>query len=233
LCQGGRAGGGGGYGGPRTNAKGFHGDERPDRRTEELLFRKPNTQTTGINFDKYDEIPVETSGEGCPECVETFSEEMVGPQLMTNLSLCNYLKPTPVQKWSVPIGLSGRDLMACAQTGSGKTAGFLFPTIVSMLRAGAPQLPPGVNTRRKQYPVALVLAPTRELASQIFEEAQKFCYCTGVREGQGAVCSQHDGHSMSHACLLIWSSYARGVGGRAGHPLTSSRSISLLRSGRW
>jgi superfamily II DNA/RNA helicase len=51
-------------------------------------------------------------------------------------------------------------------------AGFLFPTIVSMLRKGAPEPPHGAS-RRKQYPVALVLAPTRELASQIFEEAQK------------------------------------------------------------
>ena len=124
---------------------------------------------------------METSGEGCPDPVTVFSEELVGAQLMANLALCGYTKPTPVQKYSVPIGLADRDLMACAQTGSGKTAGFLFPTIVSMLRAGAPEQAPGPNTRRKQYPVALVLAPTRELASQIFDEAQKFCYCTGIR----------------------------------------------------
>ena len=183
----GYGGGGGGYGGgggggsrARTNAQGFHGEERPDKRLEDQLFRKPHAQTTGINFDKYDDIPVETSGEGCPEPITTFTEDMVGAQLMTNLQLCNYTKPTPVQKYSVPIGLADRDLMACAQTGSGKTAGFLFPTIVSMLRQGAPELPPG-HTPRKVYPMALVLAPTRELASQIFDEAQKFCYCTGVR----------------------------------------------------
>ena len=70
--------------------------------------------------------------------------------------------------------------MACAQTGSGKTAGFLFPVIAIMLRKGA--LPePDSSRRRCSYVTALVIAPTRELASQIYDEAQKFCYCTGIR----------------------------------------------------
>ncbi|CAM9248904.1 unnamed protein product, partial [Choristocarpus tenellus] len=102
---------------------------------------------------------------------------MLGSELMRTTTLCNYLKPTPVQKYSIPIGISNRDLMACAQTGSGKTAGFLFPTLISLLRRGGPQFPDG---RRKSFPVALVLAPTRELASQIYDEARRFCYRTGI-----------------------------------------------------
>lgn len=71
-------------------------------------------------------------------------------------------------------------MMACAQTGSGKTAGFLFPVIAIMLRSGP--LPEPDNRRGKgAYITALVLAPTRELAIQIYEEANKFCYCTGIR----------------------------------------------------
>lgn len=106
--------------------------------------------------------------------------DTIGPQLLKNLVLTKFTKPTPVQKYSIPIGLGGGDMMACAQTGSGKTAGFLFPLIAVMTKTGA--LPEPDNRRGKgSYIAALVLAPTRELAVQIFEEAQKFCYCTGIR----------------------------------------------------
>jgi ATP-dependent RNA helicase DDX3X len=117
-------------------------------------------------------------------------QKVLGPALVRNLELCNYTKPTPVQKYSLPIGMAKRDMMACAQTGSGKTAGFLFPVLVSMLRDGAPPAqdehrhPSGNGYNRggrKQNPMALILSPTRELTSQIFDEAQKFTYCTGIR----------------------------------------------------
>jgi ATP-dependent RNA helicase DDX3X len=107
---------------------------------------------------------------------------VLGEALVRNLALCNYTKPTPVQKYSLPIGMAKRDMMACAQTGSGKTAGFLFPVLVSMLRDGAPaQSDHGGSRNRRQFPMALILSPTRELTSQIFDEAQKFTYCTGIR----------------------------------------------------
>jgi ATP-dependent RNA helicase DDX3X len=68
--------------------------------------------------------------------------------------------------------------MACAQTGSGKTAGFLFPIIMSMLKHGGRD--PPENARRHVYPEALIMAPTRELAQQIHEEARRFTYCAGI-----------------------------------------------------
>ena len=96
---------------------------------------------------------------------------------MANVARCKYTKPTPVQRYSIPIGLAGRDLMACAQTGSGKTAAFCFPIIHNILRSGVQ--PTGRS--RKAFPLALILSPTRELSSQIYEEARKFCYQTGIR----------------------------------------------------
>ena len=182
----GSGGGGGGGGGrrdyrrdsTRRNERGFHGDMTPDKRLEKQLFGREDHQTTGINFDNYDKIPVEVSGEGAPEPIELYTEETIGPDLFRNTQLCGYSKPTPVQKYSVPIGTEGRDLMACAQTGSGKTAGFLFPIIMAMLKQGG--IDPPDNARRRVYPQALVLAPTRELAQQIHEEGRRFTYCTGI-----------------------------------------------------
>lgn len=178
--------GGGGYGGggygrgpPRRNERGFHGDMRPDKRLERQLFEKEIQQTAGINFDAYDNIPVETSGTDVPDPIDVFEADVIGEDLFRNVQLCGYTRPTPVQKWSIPIAYGNRDLMACAQTGSGKTAGFLFPIIMTMLRTGGSEPEGGVRGKRT-YPECLVLAPTRELASQIQDEAQKFLYCTGI-----------------------------------------------------
>ncbi|KAJ8611866.1 hypothetical protein CTAYLR_005779 [Chrysophaeum taylorii] len=176
---------GGGGGPPRQNELGFHGDMRSSERAERELFPpKSETQGTGINFANYDKIPVEMSGDDCPEPFDDFPREILGATLCRNLEMCHYERPTPVQKYSMPIGLGGRDMMACAQTGSGKTGGFLFPVLVCLLRDGPMDLQPDEAQRPRRArarPNALVLAPTRELVSQIYDEARKFCYCTGVR----------------------------------------------------
>merc|ERR1719486_390330 len=84
-------------------------------------------------------------------------------------------KPAPIQKYTVPVSMARRDLMACAQTGSGKTASFLLPMISRLLDVEKP--PPS----RKAAPLGLILSPTRELTIQIYNEARKFCYLSGVR----------------------------------------------------
>lgn len=112
-----------------------------------------------------------------PDPIKSFEDVDLGPALMENVRRCKYTKPTPVQRYSIPIGVAGRDMMACAQTGSGKTAAFCFPIIGSLLKKGFQPGPRG----RKAFPAALVLSPTRELSSQIYDEARKFCYQTGIR----------------------------------------------------
>ena len=97
-----------------------------DERLEKELFAGA---LSGINFDKYDDIPVSTSGENVPEPVENFLTCGLGPIITENVKLANYTVPTPVQKWAVPIIHAGRDIMSCAQTGSGKTAAFLMPML--------------------------------------------------------------------------------------------------------
>ena len=63
---------------------------------------------------------METSGRACPAGIDSFDNAQLPATLMRNLQLCGFNKPTPVQKYSIPIGLADRDMMACAQTGSGK-----------------------------------------------------------------------------------------------------------------
>eukprot|EP01127_Copromyxa_protea_P009291 TRINITY_DN2177_c0_g1_i1.p1 TRINITY_DN2177_c0_g1~~TRINITY_DN2177_c0_g1_i1.p1 ORF type:complete len:659 (-),score=152.75 TRINITY_DN2177_c0_g1_i1:141-2000(-) len=151
----------------------------PNPRLESELFG--DHRTTGINFEKYNDLKVEREGVDIPDCLESFLDSDLGPVLNHNVRLLGYSVPTPVQKNAIPIVMSGRDLMACAQTGSGKTAGFLFPVIADLVRTNAPdgrQVSSGAGYRRsyKIFPSALVLAPTRELAVQIHKEASKFTY---------------------------------------------------------
>jgi len=147
----------------------------------------PSKQHTGINFEKYDDIPVEATGAGVPEPILSFTSPPLDSLLLENIGLAMYTTPTPVQKYSVPIVAGGRDLMACAQTGSGKTGGFLFPILSASFSQGPCPPPPdqstgqGYGRARKAYPTALILAPTRELVSQIHDEARKFAYRSWVR----------------------------------------------------
>ena len=85
---------------------------------EESMFA---TMAAGINFDKYDEILVEATGRDAPKHISSFDQCGFSENMLKNIKLCNYSRPTPVQKYAIPIVLAGRDLMACAQTGSGKT----------------------------------------------------------------------------------------------------------------
>lgn len=137
-----------------------------------------NKVHTGINFEKYADIPTSVSGNHCPKPIESFAECPMHGLIKENIQLSGYTIPTPVQKYSVATVMAGRDLMACAQTGSGKTAAFLLPILSHIFTKHSVQ-------RNKLYskaarPLALILAPTRELAVQIFEEARKFAYRSWV-----------------------------------------------------
>jgi len=137
---------------------------------------------SGINFDRYEDIPVEATGNDVPSSIEDFRQIKMTEIIGTNIELANYAKPTPVQKNALPIIMNKRDLMACAQTGSGKTAAFLVPILNHIYENGPEQGMSGsAYGRRKQCPLALVLAPTRELATQIYDEARKFSYRSRVR----------------------------------------------------
>src|SRR5262245_15796686 len=90
----------------------------------------------------------------------SFSSFNLHPDLLRGLAAQGFATPTPIQQQAIPPALVGRDVLACAMTGSGKTAAFLLPILHRL--HGKPR---GVTR-------ALILAPTRELAAQIDEHRQ-------------------------------------------------------------
>ena len=89
-----------------------------------------------------------------------------------------YTEPTPIQTQAIPLILAGHDLLAAAQTGTGKTAAFVLPILQRLLGNANPS---GPRTNRIGHPRALVLAPTRELAAQVAESARTYGKHTALR----------------------------------------------------
>src|SRR5277367_7150865 len=86
-----------------------------------------------------------------------FSELDLSPEVLQAVSDAGYTNPTPIQEQAIPHVKRGRDVLGCAQTGTGKTASFVLP-MVDMLAAGR---------ARARMPRSLILEPTRELATQV------------------------------------------------------------------
>jgi ATP-dependent RNA helicase RhlE len=107
----------------------------------------------------------------------SFSDLGLAPELLRAVAEKSYTEPTPIQARAIPAVLAGRDVLAGAQTGTGKTAAFVLP-ILQRLSAAPPAAPqPAASPRRP--PRALVLTPTRELAAQIAESARSYGKYTG------------------------------------------------------
>ncbi|XP_044043855.1 probable ATP-dependent RNA helicase DDX4 isoform X2 [Siniperca chuatsi] len=156
---------------------------------------------TGINFDKYDDIMVDVSGTNPPQAIMTFDEAALCESLRKNVSKSGYVKPTPVQKHGIPIISAGRDLMACAQTGSGKTAAFLLPILQQLMVDGVA----ASQFIELQEPEAIIVAPTRELINQIYLEARKFAFGTCVRPVvvYGGVSTGHQIREILRGCNVL------------------------------
>ncbi|ESN91783.1 hypothetical protein HELRODRAFT_108526 [Helobdella robusta] len=156
----------------------------------------------GINFDKYEDIPVDCTGQNPPQNpISSFEDCAIHATLKSNVVKAKYDRPTPIQKWSIPTILLGRDLMACAQTGSGKTAGFLLPVLTGMLERGIE----GSPFTELQEPQAIVIGPTRELVAQIYKEAYKFSLNTRIRPVvvYGGVSVSHQLHEIEKGAHIV------------------------------
>ncbi|XP_020593261.1 ATP-dependent RNA helicase-like protein DB10 isoform X2 [Phalaenopsis equestris] len=114
-------------------------------------------------YRRHNEITV--TGDDIPAPYMTFESAGFAPEILKEVHRAGFSCPTPIQAQSWPIALQGHDIVAIAKTGSGKTIGYLFPGFVHLKR---------VHNNSKMGPTVLVLSPTRELATQIQVEAEKF-----------------------------------------------------------
>ena len=106
-----------------------------------------------------------------------FADFPLAPQVVEALESSGFTHCTPIQALTLPIVLSGKDIAGQAQTGTGKTLAFLVATFHELLKQPAPEGHDGKSPR------ALIMAPTRELAIQIFKDAEPLSEATGLKLG--------------------------------------------------
>ncbi|TGZ78023.1 ATP-dependent RNA helicase DED1 [Ascodesmis nigricans] len=178
--------------GERYEWKEEYGDVAPrDERLERELFGHPDDEPIGkgLDFSKVLQLTADIIGPHQPKAIETFEEAGLHPVMIENIKFMGYTTPTPIQKMCIPTILKGYDMISVAQTGSGKTAAFLIPILSKLMgkakKLAAPRPPPGsqivLGSHYCAEPLVLVVAPTRELSTQIFDESRRFCYRSMLR----------------------------------------------------
>ena len=140
----------------------------------------------------------------------TFNDFNFSESLLDGLQSMGYKAPTPIQQQAIPVIQQGKDLIACAQTGTGKTAAFVLPILDNIVRAKKH----GIST--------LIIAPTRELVLQIDQQIEGMAYFCGV--SSIAIYGGNDG--------IVWGRQASAL--QQGVDIVSAtpgRLIALLQSG--
>ncbi|KAF0314552.1 putative ATP-dependent RNA helicase vasa-like [Amphibalanus amphitrite] len=171
----------------------------PTESGEDALYK--DGISSGINFSKYQHIPCRVTGNNICEPISSFEQSGLRPILLENIKRSGYTTPTPVQKYAIPIVMNNRDLMACAQTGSGKTAAFLLPVIHSLLEQNVA----AASYSSCQEPACVVVSPTRELAMQIYNEARKFSNTSVIRAvvAYGGTSVNHQSNMLQKGCHIL------------------------------
>lgn len=138
----------------------------PHWNPSERVLRLKSEQIEEIRLRLNVDVNVSPGSCPAPSPIESFPDMCLDASIMKDIEKHGYTTPTSIQAQAMPVALSGRDLLGCAETGSGKTAAFSIPMIQHCLA----QQP----LQRGDGPLALVLAPTRELAQQIEKEVTAF-----------------------------------------------------------
>ncbi|KAJ5766797.1 uncharacterized protein N7511_004413 [Penicillium nucicola] len=162
----------------------------PNEELEKQLFRGSLIQRVGDRLSDLNAYAVRIDSGTTIHPATKWEDAGLHPVVLENIALCQYNAPTAVQSYAVPAILAGHDLISVAQTGSGKTAAFLIPIISKLmgktrkLAAPRPNTAEGFNAATdavRAEPLVLIVCPTRELATQIFDEARRLCYRSMLR----------------------------------------------------
>lgn len=143
----------------------------------EKNFYTPHENIETLSDEQVEDLKkslgVKISGAEPPKPVTSFAHFGFDEQLLKTIRKSEFSQPTPIQSAGIPAALSGRDIIGIARTGSGKTAAFLWPLLVHIMDQRELQPSEG--------PIGLILAPTRELAQQIYMEAKRFGKAYNIR----------------------------------------------------
>uniref|UniRef100_A0A2N9FE75 DEAD-box RNA helicase Q domain-containing protein n=1 Tax=Fagus sylvatica TaxID=28930 RepID=A0A2N9FE75_FAGSY len=151
---------------PSSRAFSVPNSVNPHWKPSERVLRMKPEQIEDVRLRLNVDVSVALDSSPAFAPIESFTDMCLHPSIMKDIAIHEYTTPTPIQAQAMPVALSGRDILGCAETGNGKTAAFMIPMIQHCL--GQPPV------RRGDGPLALVLAPTRELPQQIEKEDKAF-----------------------------------------------------------
>lgn len=172
----------------RTWSKDLTGEENAKRRTRSMDAAEEKKIEASVSPEHWrTENSITIQGHGAnrgtnvPDPFMQFDQAPFSNAIQQAIKAIGFATPTHIQSQAWPIAIEGKDMICIAKTGSGKTCGFLLPSFHQHLEARA-----GVTNNRSAAPMSkdpmmLILAPTRELAVQIMEEAQRFGRPLGIR----------------------------------------------------
>ncbi|KAI8598157.1 P-loop containing nucleoside triphosphate hydrolase protein [Dissophora ornata] len=143
----------------------------------EKFFYEEHEDIAKLSDDQVRQIRIDmdmkVSGADVAKPSISFAHFVFDEPLMETIRRAGYTEPSGIQRQAIPVALSGRDIIGIAKTGSGKTAAFLLPMIVHIM--DQPELEKGDG------PIGVIIAPTRELADQIYGEAKRFARAYSLR----------------------------------------------------
>ena len=138
----------------------------------------------------------------------TFAKLGLNEQILKGVTLLGFTTPTPIQAAAIPVVLEGKDVVASAQTGTGKTAAFILPVLqrIATISKDAAHKPHGKKPKvPTSLPHALIITPTRELANQIDNVAKTICTSTGQKTVivTGGAKFKHQVTALKNGCDVL------------------------------